>query len=554
MERKIKLTYQKLALNKLQKKMSFLWSFIIITLFVLSVLGCNSQNQNDTKKVSSEVSFQQKDNCLYLSIKQKKRYKHCRGKGHFIHGHGLGLGHNHHDHCNCDDLIELVFCKEKDLEFEDYVCDPFNQNHEALDNFYSENGLVADLYIAGFSEKDKYKKVDDYLEKAKKQYLKVFVNDIYVPTKKFKKGFTKSISVYEYFALDFHGFLKLSNQDEEGTYQFALLSDDGSILELDNKVIVNNDGNHPTKLACASEAIYLKHGDLLPLRLKYYQGPRYHMALVLLWRKVTDTQNLKDPLCNKYGNGLFFNYKKNPSKPKKAYLELLKRGWKPLRFENFYLPKNINLNPCIKDNVDDEDLDSTQEQNEELEETNDNSENDSDASDDLGGDDDNNADNADNTNNADLNTDSSSNANQDSSTSGGASTGANTGDVNTSTDTSNADTSNADTSTGSTVGNTDIGVNTGSTNIGTTNTGTSLDSSAGTTIGASDTGANTGSTNIGTTDTGTNSGTNTGTTTGTTDANTSTGSTNGTTDTSTSNSSDSSTPPPDNTQTSLFGV
>ena len=44
------------------------------------------------------------------------------------------------------------------------------------------------------------------------------------------------------FAVRFHGMISIQ---EEGEYKFWTRSDDGSILRIDNKVVVNNDGNHP---------------------------------------------------------------------------------------------------------------------------------------------------------------------------------------------------------------------------------------------------------------------------------------------------------------------
>src|SRR5260370_24739031 len=48
------------------------------------------------------------------------------------------------------------------------------------------------------------------------------------------------------YALKFEGFFKA---ERDGTYRFALSSDDGSKLSVDGKPVVDNDGEHATKAA-----------------------------------------------------------------------------------------------------------------------------------------------------------------------------------------------------------------------------------------------------------------------------------------------------------------
>src|SRR5690606_1775339 len=55
-----------------------------------------------------------------------------------------------------------------------------------------------------------------------------------------------------------------------GTYSFATESDDGSMLYLDDKLLVDNGGIHPKRLQQAS--IYLNAG-LHSLRERYLNGP-----------------------------------------------------------------------------------------------------------------------------------------------------------------------------------------------------------------------------------------------------------------------------------------
>ncbi len=54
-----------------------------------------------------------------------------------------------------------------------------------------------------------------------------------------------------------------------GKYSFTLNSDDGSILWIDNKKIIDNDGHHGMK--SKTESIYLKRG-FYPVKIFYYQA------------------------------------------------------------------------------------------------------------------------------------------------------------------------------------------------------------------------------------------------------------------------------------------
>ncbi|NJL25109.1 MAG: hypothetical protein HC902_07985 [Calothrix sp. SM1_5_4] len=88
----------------------------------------------------------------------------------------------------------------------------------------------------------------------------------------------------EWFALDLKGFFSLPADVVPGDYQFAFASDDGAILDLDGKTVLNHDGHHHTTWKCASQPVSLKAGDKLPMRIRYFQGPRVEIALQLFWR------------------------------------------------------------------------------------------------------------------------------------------------------------------------------------------------------------------------------------------------------------------------------
>lgn len=248
---------------------------------------------------------------------------------------------------------------------ENLVCDPFGLNANYAGR---QNGLKADLFYIP-SGGTQYKSVSGYLENGTQLDASLYFNQINVPTRPFDRAFKTTGGrtlmndvgqpVYEWFGLEMKGELRLSNNDRPGLYQFALLSDDGSILELkqdpltgEYATIVNNDGTHPTRMGCATKAVRMDYNSRIPFRVKYYQGPRYHIALMLLWREIPDTADpaeyqasLLDSACGVSGNSAFFDSTQDPPVPTSRYLGMLDRGWKVLGPGNFLVPDD-GVNPC----------------------------------------------------------------------------------------------------------------------------------------------------------------------------------------------------------------
>lgn len=232
------------------------------------------------------------------------------------------------------------------------TCDPFDTGAPG-----PNDGLVAQLYYRGQGQ-NRWYSTTDFISQGQKSQQKMFFSSLNVPTRIFEMGFPSETGSHvqddagnrlnEYFALSFSSILKLSDEDEEGEYEFALLSDDGSMMYVRDssgvyQPIVNNDGDHPTRLGCGQKIQMTRETELI-VKLDYYQGPRYHIALIPLWRKVS-MNTVAETRCGQTGNELFFDYNNN-SKPKAAYNELLTRGWKPIAAQNWNLPAYAIFNPC----------------------------------------------------------------------------------------------------------------------------------------------------------------------------------------------------------------
>lgn len=240
------------------------------------------------------------------------------------------------------------------------TCNPLTGGGTTSTSF--EKGIKAELFYKTVAMPIMHKSTD-FVQFAKKSDQNIFLSDINIPTRMFTEGFANASGTFlktdsgekliEYFGLNMKTNLILGAEETSGEYELALLSDDGSTLTLTsgsqdsqtNEVLINNDGDHPTKMGCATRTIRMIKNVMQPISMTYYQGPRYHIANVLIWRKSAVAG--QDPLCNQEGNNLFFN-PDNQSSPQQAFKDLESRGWKILTPENYMVSlTKTDYNPCV---------------------------------------------------------------------------------------------------------------------------------------------------------------------------------------------------------------
>ena len=104
---------------------------------------------------------------------------------------------------------------------------------------------------------------------------KIYVSALNVPLRDFTEGFPGVTKRQEWFAIDYTGRFWI---DKPGLYRFALTSDDGSKLYIDDRMIVDNDGIHPIDTKSGSVDLA---GGIHKIRVQYFQGPRLQVALGL---------------------------------------------------------------------------------------------------------------------------------------------------------------------------------------------------------------------------------------------------------------------------------
>jgi len=99
-----------------------------------------------------------------------------------------------------------------------------------------------------------------------------------VTPRDFSEGFP-GLDMTEWFGLDIRFTV---NVPQDGTWELMLLSDDGSILTVDDVDVINNDGIHAA--APVMTTVKLAKG-LRNFRVRYFQGPGTGLALMLGWKK-----------------------------------------------------------------------------------------------------------------------------------------------------------------------------------------------------------------------------------------------------------------------------
>jgi hypothetical protein len=112
-------------------------------------------------------------------------------------------------------------------------------------------------------------------EKLKPAGPPIYTSSLNVPAQDFRQGFPGVTKRIEWFAIDYTGRFWIT---KPGTYRFNMLSDDGAKLYIDDQVIIDNDGLHAPLWKDGTVDLA---GGLHRIRVSYFQGPKWAIALVL---------------------------------------------------------------------------------------------------------------------------------------------------------------------------------------------------------------------------------------------------------------------------------
>jgi hypothetical protein len=124
----------------------------------------------------------------------------------------------------------------------------------------------------------------------------IYTNSLNIAPREFTAGFPGVTERFEWFAIDYTGRFWI---DQPGAYRFELTSDDGSKLYVDDRLLIDNDGGHIVQARMGETML---SGGIHGIRVSYFQGRRYHLALILkvkgpgdsVWQ-VFSTEALKPP-------------------------------------------------------------------------------------------------------------------------------------------------------------------------------------------------------------------------------------------------------------------
>lgn len=255
------------------------------------------------------------------------------------------------------------------------ICEPLKEDGEEILLGY---GLAGKLYDGA---PNKINNFGELLSKGKALEGVIYMSNLNIPTRKFDKGFPRENgtmvmngmgqTLIENFGIEFTGSLNLMADDEEGYYEIGLIADDGVSLDMNKgpvpeemKNIIDADHTTPTKFSCSKLLVRMEKNKPMPLRLRYFQGPRYHIALIMTWRKVEALSEsadnfiksqLKNPIketrCGIAGNKFFFD-PDSDSHPQMEYMDMLdpaKRAvpWKVVKHKNLRLPSGYSNKECV---------------------------------------------------------------------------------------------------------------------------------------------------------------------------------------------------------------
>jgi hypothetical protein len=113
---------------------------------------------------------------------------------------------------------------------------------------------------------------------------KVCLAQLNITDRDFEEGFPGIVDLLEWFALQIRFRLTVP---APGVEAFTLVSDDGSQLWINGELWIDNDGQHPVRERGSTRS--LPAGDH-EIEIRYFQGPKFRIALELFWQLSGQTQ------------------------------------------------------------------------------------------------------------------------------------------------------------------------------------------------------------------------------------------------------------------------
>ena len=130
---------------------------------------------------------------------------------------------------------------------------------------------------------------------------KVCLRQLDISNRDFSQGFPGVENLFEWFALDIRFKLLVP---EDGSYTFSINSDDGSKVYIDGALLINNDGQHGQEELSGIASL---SAGLHDVKVEYFQGPRFKIALELFWQSDKIAKSFIPPENIKISNDPVFD-------------------------------------------------------------------------------------------------------------------------------------------------------------------------------------------------------------------------------------------------------
>ncbi len=182
------------------------------------------------------------------------------------------------------------------------ICDPFSTGSNCSRQTTTGAGLIGNIYsleAAQFNGDRNSAILNDYYNFGTKIETPIVLSELNIANRTFSDGFATGLdsaglpvllkdsqgnTLMEYFALKLSGDI-MTDASTEGTYQFALNSDDGSSLSIDGISFILNDGVHNMRRKESTLSVELQRNIKHSISVGYFQGPKFSIGLQLYWRK-----------------------------------------------------------------------------------------------------------------------------------------------------------------------------------------------------------------------------------------------------------------------------
>lgn len=185
----------------------------------------------------------------------------------------------------------------------DVICDPLVGG--SMCAIEQKSGLLGHIYYLENSQASLFSgnlnnaKLADYYQYGRKVEASLMMSQFNVTNRSFLSGFVVGVDsagqnilakdsagndLVEWFAIKVAGKIMVDAADE-GLYQFAINSDDGSKLIVDGSTLIDNDGVHAVVRKESASLVSLVRNAPRSIEIQYFQGPRQMIALEVFVRK-----------------------------------------------------------------------------------------------------------------------------------------------------------------------------------------------------------------------------------------------------------------------------